>query len=286
MGPFFYVLTMISLLLTQTLPTLEGKLAYVCLSEDGWQVWVGPLNGEPRQLTRTAVDKKRPRWSNDGEQLVYQTNNGEIFIINADGTNEHQIATELGITTDPIWSPDDAALYLSVFRSATREDSEIWRFPLNGDAPERLTSEIGLQYNPSPSPDGQWLVYTSGAGETTHELWRFQMEDASLLQLTDNLAFDLLPRWSPDGEWLIYASDQAGSYDIWRMEPDGSHPVQLTTEPGLETGPVWSPDGVWIAFESNRDGTIQVWIMPAEGGEMFRVSPAQLTCRNVDWRHP
>lgn len=285
MGQFFLVLIMISLLLLQTMPTPEGKLAYVCLTDDGWQVWAGPLNGEVRQLTTTAVDKKRPRWSNDGEHLVYQTNNGEIFIIAADGTGEHQIAIELGVATDPIWSNDDSALYLSVFRSGTREDSEIWRFPFNGDAPERFTSEIGLQYNPSPSPDGQWFVYTSGAGETTHELWRYQLENASLLQLTDNLAFDLLPRWSPNGEWIIYATDQGESYDIWRIEPDGSNPVQLTSEPGLENGPVWSPDGKWIAFESNHGGTVQVWVMPAEGGEMSRVSPAQMTCRNVDWGH-
>jgi len=264
-------------------PGTTGTLVYTCLSGEFWQLWIGSVGEKPQQLTLTPVDKKRPRWSNQGDRLVYQTNNGEIFLINADGTSEVQTVAELGVATEPAWANDDRSLFLTVFRSSLREDSEIWQSPLGDGTPQRLTSEVGLQYNPAPSPDGRWVVYTSGAGETTHELWRIGPDGSTPLQLTDNLVFDILPRWSPDGDVIAFSSNQKGNYDLWRIDADGGSLQQLSDYAGLDTGPAWSPDGQWLAFESNREGQVQIWIMPAAGGEPRCVSPAELICRNVDW---
>jgi TolB protein len=156
--------------------------------------------------------------------------------------------------------------------------------PLDNGDPVRYTSQIGLQYNPAPSPDSRWLLYVSGAGESTHEIWRLDLESLALQQLTANDAFDITPAWSPDGTSIVFASNRTGDYEIWHMDADGDPVHRVTQHNGLDTGPVWSPDGHWLAFESNRAGDVQIWIMPTAGGEAQRVSPATRPCRNVDWK--
>ncbi|QLQ05475.1 MAG: PD40 domain-containing protein [Anaerolineae bacterium] len=62
-----------------------------------------------RNLTQTATNESRGKWSPDGKQIVFvseRTGNRDIFVMNSDGSNVRQITDSLEDDLFPAWSPD------------------------------------------------------------------------------------------------------------------------------------------------------------------------------------
>ncbi len=61
----------------------------------------GFLDGDLTQLTfNSGISDTEPAWSRDGTQIAF-TRDSDIFVMNADGSNQHQVA----IGSQPQWSP-------------------------------------------------------------------------------------------------------------------------------------------------------------------------------------
>ena len=74
------------------------------------QIYVVPvLGGAPRQLTTEGRANERPRWSPDSKQIYFVSNRGgssQVWAMNADGSNAHQV-TKFAAEADGILvSPD------------------------------------------------------------------------------------------------------------------------------------------------------------------------------------
>ncbi len=161
------------------------------------------------------------------------------------------------------------------------------------DAPEftirRLTFEPGLEQEPTLSPDGNYVAYTTDrAGNLDIEI--LPLAGGNVTRITDHPADDAQPAWSPDGTRLAFVSARendsgllvtsgylgaASTYvaseggDIYLMPALGGPATKLVDD---ATYPTWSPDGKEIAFLSTRDGDWRIWKIPVSGGE-----PQQLT---------
>jgi Tol biopolymer transport system component len=128
-----------------------------------------------------------------------------------------------------------------------------------------LPDSQGLDYDPSFSFDGQWIVFTSerdseGSGQA--DIWRVHPDGQGLERLTSNPAMEDAGSLSPEGTRLVFVSTQGGARttNIWVMDLKTRHARNLTgdgkTDPPLTMNsnfrPAWSPDGQWIAFTSDR----------------------------------
>lgn len=96
-------------------------------------------------------------------------------------------------------------------------------------------------YSPDVSPDGQWIVFSTG-GNTQEDIFIARADGTALRQLTDDPHKDRGPRWSSDGERIGFYSDRSGTYENWTIKPDGSDLRRLMAESG-GLGLVWAPDG-------------------------------------------
>lgn len=144
----------------------------------------------------------------------------------------------------PMWSLDGTAV---IAASPLGGSTELWSFPLDGGAPERLTTGMGgvghlASALPRLSPDGRWLSYVTGdIGDT--EVWLQPTDGAPPFALTRLGANINALMWAPDSASLVLSANRYGAYDVFRVAvPDGSH-QRLTSDEHYEVYPAITPDG-------------------------------------------
>ncbi len=122
----------------------------------------------------------------------------------------------------------------------------------DGTGERILLENPGLDSNPSFSPDGRWVFFTSRRNGSD-DIYRIRTDGSNLERLTADPAFDDQAAISPDGRHVAFVSSRSGQADIWLLDLDTRQLRNLTNHPGGDYRPAWSPDGQWIAFTTDRD---------------------------------
>ena len=160
--------------------------------------------------------------------------------------------------------------------------SRAWRTAATRSAPagrvtfDHLTSQPGIEWFPSLSPDGRWLIY---AGDTAgnRDIYLQSVGGQTPINLTaDTSADDDQPAFSPDGEQVVFRSNRDGG-GLFIMGRTGEG-VRRLTKTGFN--PSWSRDGKSIAYTTfrlelrpqNTEGVSELFVVGANGGEPRRVT--------------
>ncbi len=128
----------------------------------------------------------------------------------------------------------------------------VWRLPVSGGMPSRLSS--AQTRKPFVSPDGSKIVCQFREANQPWVISVLKLEDGTVLR-----RFPELPsrdtstvRWSPDGKALDYVKQGRG-YSIWRKPLDRGAPIQLTT---VSDDPIsffaWNGNGSKLAYSVSR----------------------------------
>ena len=120
----------------------------------------------PVQRLTSGEWDRQPAWSPDGKEIAYTSGNGtqdsQIWLMNADGTNAHRLTDAVPDQhdQDPSWSPDGKTLVFASDRITGQYD--IMQVSEKGEMGSALTyAEGSSQRYPSYSPDGKWLAFSS-----------------------------------------------------------------------------------------------------------------------------
>jgi len=139
----------------------------------------------------------------------------------------------------------------------------------------QLTSQPGVEWFPSLSPDGRWILY-AGTGAGPRHVFLQGVGGQNPLDLTADSADDNdQPVFSPDGDRIAFRSSRDGG-GLFVMSHTGEA-VRRVTRAGFR--PAWSPDGRRLAFATenvdlnpqNVRGHSELWIVEVEGGEPRRI---------------
>jgi TolB protein len=155
-------------------------------------------------LTKHPARDTAPRWSPDGKRIAFcrqlsaadSTGHGgraELFVMDADGSNERRLTERPGFNSGPAWSPDGRRI---AFHSTSSGGADIVIMDADGRNPTVLTSSEAEDYYPAWSPDGRWIVYCSGQAKQ-YNLWRVHPDGTERQRLTDHPGRDQAPAWRP-----------------------------------------------------------------------------------------
>lgn len=255
-----------------------------------------------RQLT-FGGDNAEAYWSFDDSKLVFQaTFDGwnaacdQIYV--SDWKNDDLknnvpslVSTGLGRTTCSYFLPGDSTIIYSSTHLADsacppvperREDGKyVWPiYPgfdifvadLEGNILNQLTNEPGYDAEPTVSPKGDRIVFTSmRTGDL--ELYTMNIDGSDVKQITNELGYDGGAFFSPDGSKLVFRSsrpkteDEIAEYkgmlaqglvqptqmELYVCNADGSDLRKITDLGQANWAPFFHPSGEKIIFSSNHE---------------------------------
>jgi serine/threonine protein kinase len=206
------------------------------------------LGTDTPQATVTPTEITTP--TGQSQSIAYVSDKSgipQIYSMDIDGQNVHQLTTELEGACQPDWSPD--GLYL-VFTSPCKsldgpyEKTSIFRINADGSGRTSLTKVPGGDYDPAWSPDGKRILVTSIQDNRQH-IYLMDKNGDNRVLLSPTGAVDYQARWSPAGDRIVFVS-KAGALPLiftGSVNPEKPNRQEFSTIPNTKTtSPDWSVD--------------------------------------------
>jgi Tol biopolymer transport system component len=227
------------------------------------------LRGEPAGVTQGLLHNVVSVFadfsvSDNGDVLVYSRGSGlhQLGWFDRAGKRLESIAAP-GQQIQPRLSPDGKKLAVSMPDPYTG-NRDIWVMELAAGVPQRLTFSPSNDWQPTWSPDGSRIVFTSDRNGGREGLYQLSPSGGSNEEeLSDDGAAP--SDWSPNGGFVLFVRSQpSANPNLWLLPlAPPREPIAFLHKQFAETDPHFSPDGRWIAYTSNESGRAEVYVAPA-----------------------
>lgn len=127
-----------------------------------------------------------------------------------------------------------------------------------------LTHDTNYNTNPTWSPDGQFIAFTS-TREGNREIFKMNQDGTGIRNLTGTSFWNDEAAWSPKNNKISFNSWRDGNLEIYLMNIDGTSQINLTKTQKDDVMPCWSPDAEKIAFATNREQNYEIFVMRSDG---------------------
>jgi len=120
-------------------------------------------------------------------------------------------------------------------------DLEIFTINLDGTGLTQLTKNTVVDSQPTWSPNGQQIAFTSDRNSGNDEIYTMNSDGSVQTRRTNNSISDTNPAYSPDGKQIVFDSARDGNSEIYRMQVSGSLQTLLSNNPANDQFPDWQP---------------------------------------------
>ncbi len=217
-----------------------------------------------------------PCWSGDGTQIAFERSlekdaqRYQLFIMNADGTNQQQLtySNEGTKNGSPAWSPDGRYLAFKSNRSGRVEIHVMDMQTQNITQLTGIEEETG-SHSPHWSPDGTKIAFgrfVSKPGLSHKTIWVMSADGKNQKPflpeplVTEPSLFRSYPNWAPDGKQILFIEtrgfqDEREKFFVIQSGNGRRTEIDINKRIGgrwVASGACWMDDGRAILFSAGR----------------------------------
>jgi Tol biopolymer transport system component len=152
---------------------------------------------------------------------------GEIYIMNADGSDPRRLTFAPGYDGGPFFSPDGERIVWRRFNEKGLAD--VYTMNLDGSEQRRLTDFNCVSWAPFFHPSGEYVIFTANKfGFGNFELFLVdRLGEREPVRVTFTDGFDGLPVFSPEGQRLSWTSNRGADGRSQLFLADWNHEAAL-----------------------------------------------------------
>jgi len=198
----------------------------------------------------------------------------DLWTADRDGKNAKRLTTDLGVESNPVFSPDGSVV---AFSAQYDGNTDVYTIPADGGSPTRLTSHPSADVVRGFTPDGKSVLFMSNRNvySSRHaQLFTVPLAGGMPTQLPIPWGFEAC--YSPDGKFIAYTPVRDASA-IWKNYRGGTHSriwiYDVKTHEVVElpqpktrcndSDPNWVGDTLY--FRSDRAGEYNVFAVKPTG---------------------
>jgi TolB protein len=218
--------------------------------------------------------------------LIAYDAEGDIWVMNPDGSGQRQLTSGPALDIEATWSPDGSRLaYWSVIDPAqpsgpadpSSDDGEVFErgvaslkiIGLDGSDPVTLVADLKLEYPftmpVSWSPDSRRMAY-SYLEQGRPVIDTISIDDRRPVRVATGRS----PSWSPDGSRIAYVENGPVARIMVIETAHPETPIRIgDIGDGWDASawPQWSPDGRFVTYHTNRDSAQDIAVVDVQTGE-------------------
>jgi Tol biopolymer transport system component/DNA-binding winged helix-turn-helix (wHTH) protein len=178
------------------------KIAFESNRLGFWDIWTCDVEGSScDQVTSLHGTAGRARWSPNGRYIAFEFHpkeRSEIYVAEIPGGLPHLVPSIEGADNlSPSWSRDGKWLYFAS-KSGT-EPFQVWKMPVTGGAPTRITKNGGI--SPVESPDGRFLYYSK---YEQGGVWRMPLQGGEETEVLRDVDGGGWPNWGVRADGIYF----------------------------------------------------------------------------------
>lgn len=250
----------------------QSKVAYVSSDNSTGllQIFTMNIDGtDKRQLTRVPFNCMFPRWSPNGEQIIFRTDDGRIYLIEDAKSGVVSDAYFVFGGDNPIFSPTGEEI---LFSGDHRNVTALYVMrPTDTDA--EMITDIDFATQHVISKDGRFIIF-SGFEGGSKSIFVMDIDDQSddyIKKISVNQNANLEPHISYDNSKIVYASFDNNLKGTIFIYENGSE-RSLTQGMPSSSQPKFSPDDKRIGFVTIEDSGINFNVMNVDGSNKKKFS--------------
>ena len=242
-----------------------------------------------QQPARPLTNGGLPSVSPHGDAIAFISNRSgayDVYITSPDGAELLRVTNTPANESAPFWTKDARVVFSTMQEGATMAEtmainkSTVYAVSSSAPNPVIIGTVAGRQ--PTISPDGKKLIYSSGQYPSMH-IVESALDGTGVRQISKMPAAQFNAVYSPDQAQIAFArSDSTRQLQVWVMNADGTGERQLTrfsAEDGSPQWPAWSADGSRLAIQSGKynrnapnENTSHIWIIDVKNGAATKLN--------------
>jgi TolB protein len=213
-----------------------------------------------------------------------RTGHKEIWMMDYDGSNQHQITFYKSISITPTISPDGTKLAFTTFAKGQPGIVEI--NTLTGREIRFYNQEASLNATPNFTPDGKELFYSSTAAGHEAQIYASNLDGTNFRRISVAKAIQMEPKINPKNPSELAYVAGPKNQQIYRMNTEGANVERLTNGEGEASNPAWHSDGQHLLFAWTRGyatGNFNVFLMDVTTRDFDQLTSGAGRNENPNW---